>query len=61
VASGIDSAFSTAGNGEVTGSDRVSLACDTDAVAGSKETLGRPRKGMVSEKRLADGFKDDEF
>jgi hypothetical protein len=59
VASGaVDSA---AGNGEVSGSGRISLACGADGVARSNGTLGRPRKGMVSEKRLADGLKEDKF
>ena len=30
-----------------------------DAIASSKGTLERPRKGMLKEKRLAEGFKED--
>jgi hypothetical protein len=63
--SGADSPLSTAGRSldgacEVSGSDWVSLAC-TDAMARSRGTLGRPRKGILSEKRLADGLKEDRF
>jgi hypothetical protein len=60
VASGV--VDSATGNGEVSGSGRISLAaCGADSVARSNGTLGRPRKGMVSEKRLADGLKEDKF
>ena len=44
----------------VSESDRVSRVSD-DVMARSRETLGRLRKGMLSEKRLADGFKEDKF
>ena len=44
--------------GEASCSVRMSVAC-ADAIARSRGSLGRPRKGMLSEKRLADGFKDD--
>ena len=57
----VASAFSTAGNEEVSGSDRTLLACGADGVARSNGTLERPRNGMVSEKRLADWLKEDKF
>jgi hypothetical protein len=65
VASSLDSPLSTAGKssddvGEASGSVRMSVAC-ADAMARSRGTLGRPRKGMLSEKRLVDGFKEDIF
>ena len=41
-------------------SDWVSRAGD-GVMARSQGTLGRPRKGMLREKRLADGFKEDRF
>ena len=36
-------------------------AAFTDATARSRGTLGRPRKGILSEKRLVEGFKADKF
>ena len=65
VAQSLDSPLSTAGKssddvGEGSGSVRMSVAC-ADAMARSSGTLGRPKKGMLSEKRLADGFKEDIF
>jgi hypothetical protein len=36
-------------------------AAFTDATARSRGTLGRPRNGILSEKRLAEGFKADKF
>lgn len=64
VASGADS-LSTAdeslgGAGEMSGSDWVSRAGD-GVMARSRGALGRPRKGMLREKRLADGFKEDKL
>ena len=61
----LDSPLSTAVDssdemGGTSCSVRMSVAC-ADAIARSRGTLGRPRKGMLSEKRLADGFKDDKF
>ena len=65
VASDLDSPLSTVDDssdetGEASCSVRMSVAC-ADAIARSRGTLGRPRKGMLSENRLADGFKDDRF
>jgi len=45
---------------ETTSSVRMSVAC-AEAIARSRGTLGRPRKGMLSEKRLADGINEDRF
>jgi len=44
----------------MSGCVRMSDAC-ADAMARSKGTFGRPRKGILSENRLADGFKEERF
>jgi hypothetical protein len=63
VASCLISPLSTAAKssdegGEVGSSVGILVAC-ADAMARSRGTLGRPKKGMLSEKRLADGIKED--
>ena len=43
---------------EAASSVRISIVC-AEAMARSRGTLGRPRKGMLSEKRLAEGINED--
>lgn len=48
-------------NCEELASASSALGTFTDATARSRGTLGRPRKGILSEKRLVEGFKADKF
>ncbi|KAH9954702.1 hypothetical protein BC827DRAFT_929319 [Russula dissimulans] len=64
VSSAVDTPFSASASSldeiGMSGSVRMSEAC-ADAMGRSKGTFGRPRKGILSEKRLADGFKGERF